>query len=148
MPKRSLETDVDSEWVGRSVMLKPAAAQGKRLPETIVAKIRRVTWHATNASVLLEYSANGTTKTYSDVFPSSEALAARYIQVQDEAAPVDKEQFMRQWSYQGPTRSAPRSGHALSEILPAFQLNTNIIVTPFCKTGQDRARRKQSKTPT
>ena len=42
MPKRSLDTDVDGEWVGRSVMLKPAAARGKRLPETMVAKICRV----------------------------------------------------------------------------------------------------------
>ena len=79
MPKRSLETDVDGEWIGRSVMLKPAAARGKRLPETMVAKICRVTRHATNAAVLLEYSANGTTKTYTDIFPAHEALSTRYI---------------------------------------------------------------------
>ena len=66
MPKQSLDTEVDGEWVGRSVMLKPA--RGKRLPETMVAKICRVTRHATNAAVLLEYSANGTTKTYTDIF--------------------------------------------------------------------------------
>ena len=29
MPERSLETNVDSEWVGRAVMLKPAAARGQ-----------------------------------------------------------------------------------------------------------------------
>ncbi len=130
MPKRSLETDVDGEWVGRSVMLKASAARGKRLPETMVAKICRVSRHATNASVLLEYSANGTTKTYSDVFPSSEALAARYIQVQEAAAPLNREQFMRQWCYQGPARSAPHVGRALREILPAFKLQTNINVPP------------------
>ena len=95
MPKRSLETDVDGEWVGRSVMLKPAAARGKRLPETMVAKICRVTRRATNASVLLEYSANGATKTYTDIFPSHEALSTRYIQVQEEAAPLEKGQFLR-----------------------------------------------------
>ena len=33
----------DGEWVGLCVMLKPAAARGKRLPETLVAKICRVT---------------------------------------------------------------------------------------------------------
>ena len=49
MPKRSLEDaqtpaeGLDGEWVGRSVMFKPAAARGKRLPETLVAKICRVT---------------------------------------------------------------------------------------------------------
>ena len=49
MPKRSLEDaqtpaeGLDGEWVGRSVMLKPAAARGKRLPETLVEKICRVT---------------------------------------------------------------------------------------------------------
>ena len=110
MPKRSLETDVDGVWVGRSVMLKPAAARGKRLPETMVAKICRVTRHATNASVLLAYSANGTTKTHTDIFPSHEALSTRYIQVQEAAASMDRGQFIRQWCYQGPTRSAPRSG--------------------------------------
>ena len=88
MPKRSLETDVDGEWVGRSVMLKPA--RGKRLPETMVAKICRVSRHATNASVLLEYSANGVSKTYTDIFLCYEAVSMRYIQVQDAAATMDK----------------------------------------------------------
>ena len=49
MPKRfreetdSLAEGLDGEWVGRCVMLKPAAARGKRLPETLVEKICRVT---------------------------------------------------------------------------------------------------------
>ena len=49
MPKRSLEDaqtpaeGLHGEWVGCSVMLKPAAARGKRLPETLVEKICRVT---------------------------------------------------------------------------------------------------------
>ena len=44
MPKRSREEAstlaerLDGEWVGRWVMLKPAAARGKRLPETLVAR--------------------------------------------------------------------------------------------------------------
>ena len=130
MPKRNLDTDVDGEWVGRSVMLKPAAARGKRLPETMVAKICRVSRHATNASVLLEYSANGVSKTYTDVFPSSEALSTRYIRVQEAAAPVNKEQFLRTWCFQSPAPTAPRSGRDLSEILPAFQLNRNTRCLP------------------
>ena len=141
MPKRSLETDVDGEWVGRSVMLKASAARGKRLPETMVAKICRVTRHATNAAVLLEYSANGATKTYTDIFPCCEALATRYIKVQEAAAPLEKEQFLRDWCYQGPARSAPRSGQALSEILPAFQLKTNINVAPTVGASAPDARR-------
>ena len=102
MPKRSLETDVDGEWVGRSVMLKPAAARGKRLPETTVAKICRVTRHATNAAVLLEYSANGVSKTYTDIFTCCEALSTRYIQVQETAKPLDRAQFLLQWCFPGP----------------------------------------------
>ena len=49
MPKRRLEEadslaeGLDGEWVGRCVMLKPAAARGKRLPETVVATICCVT---------------------------------------------------------------------------------------------------------
>ena len=39
----SLAEGLDGGWVGRCVMLKPAAARGKRLPETLVAKICRVT---------------------------------------------------------------------------------------------------------
>ena len=39
----SLAEGLDGEWVGRCVMLKPAAARGKRLPETLVEKICRVT---------------------------------------------------------------------------------------------------------
>ena len=40
MPKRSLEEasrpaeGLDNDWAGRSVMLRPAAARGKRLPDT------------------------------------------------------------------------------------------------------------------
>ena len=69
MPKWSLEeagslaAGLDGEWAGRSVMLRPAAARGKRLPETMVAKICRVSRHATHASVLLQHSANGVSKT-------------------------------------------------------------------------------------
>ena len=48
---------------------------------------------------------------------------------------------MRQWCYQGPARSAPRSGHALSEILPAFQLKTNINVAPTVGASAPDARR-------
>ena len=35
---------------------------------------------------------------------------------------------MRQWCFQGPLKSTPRSGEALSEILPALQLEANINV--------------------
>ena len=108
MPKRSLEDidsvaeRLDSEWVGRWVMLKPAVAQRKRLPENLVAKISHVSRSGMIASVLLEYSADGIPKTYTDNFHRWEALSTRYIQVPEAAAPLDKEQFMRQWCYQGP----------------------------------------------
>ena len=134
MPKRSLEEanspaeGRDGEWVGRAVMLKPAAAQGKRLPETVVATVRRISRHAVDTYVLLEYTANGVSKTCTDRFPRREALSTRYIQVQDASPPLDQAQFMRQWYSQGPPESAahwpPRSGEALSEVLPAFQLAT------------------------
>ncbi len=97
MLKRSLETDVNGEWVGHCVMLKPAAARGKRLPETMVTTICRISWHATCASVLLQYSANGVSKTYTDVFPCCDALSTRYIQVQEAAKPLDRAQFLFQW---------------------------------------------------
>ena len=44
MPKRARETEEaqDSTWIGRAVMLTPAAARGKRLPEAIVIKSLRV----------------------------------------------------------------------------------------------------------
>ena len=147
MPKRSLEEadstarGHDSQWACRSVMLKPAAARGKRLPETMVAKIRRVTRHAMNAAVLLEYSANGVSKTYTDVFPSSEALSTRYIRVQEAAAPVNKEQFLRTWCFQSPAPTAPRSGRDLSEILPAFQLDSNTSVPPAAGANVPDAQR-------
>ena len=134
MPKRSREEAstlaerLDGEWVGRWVMLKPAAARGKRLPETLVAKVCRVTRSGTTAAVVLQYSANGVTKTYTDSFPRGEAFSTRYLQVQEAAAPLDKEQFLRQWCFRGPTQSAPRSGEALGAILPEFQLETNITV--------------------
>ena len=134
MPKRSLEEAdslaerLDGEWVGRSVMLKPAAARGKRLPETFVAKICRVSRRGMTASVLLQYSANGVTKTHTDSFHRWETLSTRYIQVQEAAAPLDQVQFVRRWSFQGPAQNMPRAGRALSEILPAFQLEANIHV--------------------
>ena len=85
MPKRSWEDaqtpaeGCDGEWVGRSVMLKPAAARGKRLPETLVAKICRVTRSGMTASAILQYTANGVTKTYTDTFRRWEPLSTRYI---------------------------------------------------------------------
>ena len=100
MPKRfreetdSLAEGLDGEWVGRCVMLKPAAARGKRLPETLVAKICRVTRSGMVASVILQYTANGVTKTYTDTFHRWEALSTRYIQVQEAAAPMDRKQLM------------------------------------------------------
>ena len=132
MPKRSLDdtTGLESEWIGRSVMLRPAAARGKRLPETTVATVRRVSQHATSTAVLLEYAAHGETKTYTDSFPRLEPLSARYIQVQEAAPPLDRECFLRQWCFQGSADSPPRTGHALSEVLPAFQLVTNNAVPP------------------
>ena len=122
MPKRRLEEahssadGLDGEWVGRWVMLRPAAAQRKRLPENLVAKISQVSRSGMTASVLLEYSADGIPKTYTDNFHRWEALSTRYIQVPEAAAPLDKEQFMRQWCFQGPMKSAPRTGEALSAI--------------------------------
>ena len=77
--------------VGRCVMLKPAAARGKRLPETLVAKICRVTHSGMIASVILQYTANGVTKTYTDSFPRCEAFSTRYIQVQEADAPLDSD---------------------------------------------------------
>ena len=115
MPKQSLDTDVDSEWVGRSTMLKPAAAHGKRLPETTVATVRRVSQHATSTAVLLEYAAHGVTKTYTDSFPRLEPLSARHTQVQEAAPPLDRERFLHQWCCHGLHSSAespPRSGRA------------------------------------
>ena len=47
-----LTARADDESLALVIMLKPAAARGKRLPETMVAKICRVTRHATNAAVL------------------------------------------------------------------------------------------------
>ena len=90
MPKRGLDeaTGLESEWIGRCVMLRPAAARGKRLPETTVATVRRVSQHATSTAVVLEYSAHGVTKTYIDSFPRLEPLSARYTQVQEAAAPL------------------------------------------------------------
>ena len=134
MPKRSREAadilaeGLDSEWVDCCVMLKSAAAWGKRLPETLIAKICRVTRSGMIASVILQYTANGVTKTYADTFHRWEALSTRYIQVQEAAAPLDKEQFLRQWCFQGPAQNMPRLGEALSEVLPAFQLETNMTV--------------------
>ena len=136
MPKRSLEEAdslaerLDGEWVGRSVMLKPAAARGKRLPETFVAKICRVSRRGMTASVLLQYSANGVTKTHTDSFHRWETLSTRHIQVQEAAAPLDQVKFMRGWSFQGPAVNMPRAGRALSEILSAFKMKSNIGVQP------------------
>ena len=128
MPKRRLEEaqssadGLDGEWVGRWVMLRPASAvsQRKRLPENLIAKISHVSRSGMTASVFLEYSADGISKTYTDNFHRWEALSTRYIQVQEAAAPVDKEQFLRQWCFPGLAQNMPQSGHALSEILPAF----------------------------
>ena len=80
------------------------------------------------ASVLLEYSE--IPKTYTDNFHRWEALSTRYTQVQEAAAPLDKAQFMRQWCFEGPMKSPPRSGEALSAILPAFQLKANMNMAP------------------
>ena len=130
MPKRRLEEahssaeGLDGEWVGRWVMLKPAVAQRKRLPETLVAKISHVSRSGMTASVLLEYSADGVHKTYTDNFHRWEALSTRYTQVQEAAAPFEKAQFLFQWCFQGPMKSAPLSGESLSAILPAFQPET------------------------
>ena len=69
MPKRRLEEThssadgLDGEWVGAWVMLRPAAAQRKRLPENLVAKISHVYRSGMTASVLLEYSADGIPRT-------------------------------------------------------------------------------------
>ena len=107
MPKRSRADancpaeNLDGEWIGKCVMLKPAAARGKRLPETVVATIRRISRHAATTAVLLEYSANGVAKTYTDSFPRLEPLSARYTQVQEAAAPLDRERFLRQWCFNG-----------------------------------------------
>ena len=115
MPKRRLEeahssTDgLDGEWVGRWVMLRPAVSQRKRLPENLVAKISHVSRSGMTASVLLEYSADGIPKTYTDNLHRWEALSTRYIQVPEATAPLDKEQFMRQWCFQGPMKSVTRS---------------------------------------
>ena len=103
MPKRSLEEanspaeGRDGEWVGRAVMLKPAAARGKRLPDTVVATVRHISAHAVDTYVLLEYAANGVSTTCTDRFLRREALSTRYIQVQETAAPLDQALFMRQW---------------------------------------------------
>ena len=48
MPKRRLEEahssteGLDADWVGRWVMVKPAVAQRKRLPDILVEKISHV----------------------------------------------------------------------------------------------------------
>ena len=87
MPKRRLEEahssadGLDGEWVGRWVMLRPAVSQRKRMPENLVAKISHVSRSGMIASVLLEYSADGIPKTYTDNFHRWEALSTRYIQV-------------------------------------------------------------------
>ena len=117
MPKRRLEeahsstVGLDAEWV----MVKPAVAQRKRLPETLVAKISHVSRSGMTASVLLEYSADGVPKTYTDNFHRWEALSTRYTQVQEAAAPFDEAQFLFQWCFQGPMKSAPLSGEPLSD---------------------------------
>ena len=125
-------------------MLKPAAARGKRLPETMVAKIRRVSRSATTASARLEYTANnGVTKIYTDHFPLSEELCRRYTKVQEAVAPLDKERFMAKWCFAGqaecfsgtqeggrPDSSAPCAAHPLREILPSFQLKNNTTSAP------------------
>ena len=61
MPKRARETEEtqDAAWIGRAVMLTPAAARGKRLPEAIVMKILRVTQGVGASKVLVEYSSHG-----------------------------------------------------------------------------------------
>ena len=65
MPKRSREAadilaeGLDSEWVDCCVMLKPAAAQGKRLPEILAAKIIHVSRSDMTASVLLVHAGAG-----------------------------------------------------------------------------------------
>jgi hypothetical protein len=58
-----------------------------------------------------------------------------------EAAPLDKEQFLRQCCFQGPAQSAQRAGRALSEILPAFQLSINIDVPPAVGANAQDAQR-------
>ena len=52
MPKRAR----DEDWVGKTVMLTPHAASGKRLPEAAILKVVSVSVSAKSASFTLEYS--------------------------------------------------------------------------------------------
>ena len=87
MPKRARETDEkqDSEWIGCAVMLTPAAARGKRLPEAIVMKILRVTRGA-SSKVVVEYDLNGVKKQYTDIFLSDTPLSMLSIADERRAA--------------------------------------------------------------
>lgn len=102
MPKRARETEEtqDSEWIGRAVMLTPATARGKRLPEAIVMKILRVTRGVGASKVLVEYDLNGAKKQYTDTFLSGTPLSERYVAVAAQAVPMDCERFMAAWSFE------------------------------------------------
>lgn len=129
MPKRARDTDdtpQDSEWVGCSVMLTPTAARGKRLPEAIVMKILRVARRGSSSKVQLEYDHEGETKQYTDAFRSDTPLSERYLKVVSTTAPMDRETFLAEWSFQGAAPCLPLVGRALGEVLPPFQLQTNL----------------------
>ena len=129
MPKRAREADETapgSEWVGCCVMLTPAAARGKRLPEAVVMKILRVMGGTGCSRVLLEYDHRGEKKQYTDSFLWGAPLSERYIKVESTTVPMDRERFLAEWTFQGTAPNLPREGRALGEVLPSFQLQKNV----------------------
>ena len=122
MPKRAR----DEDWVGKTVMLTPHAASGKRLPESAVLKVVGVSMDAKTARFTLQYTLNGVTRTANDVFPAGADPAERYAVVEADSTLFDREKFVREWSFQGAAQAPTRDGLPLRDVLPAFQLQQNV----------------------
>ena len=135
MPKRAR----DEGWVGRTVMLKPHAASGKRLPEAAVLKVVGVSVDAKTARFTLQYTVNGVTRTTKDVFPAEADPAERFAVVEAESAPLNREKFVREWSFQGPAQAPTRHGLPLCDVLPAFQLQQNVEQPALADARDPRA---------
>ena len=135
MPKRAR----DEGWVGKTVMLKPHAASGKRLPEAAVLKVVGVSVDAKTARFTLQYTVNGVTRTTKDVFPAEADPAERFAVVEAESAPLNREKFVREWSFQGPAQAPTRHGLPLCDVLPAFQLQQNVEQPALADARDPRA---------
>ena len=135
MPKRAR----DEDWVGKTVMLTPHAASGKRLPESAVLKVVGVSMDAKTARFTLQYTLNGVTRTANDVFPAGADPAERYAVVEADSTPSTARSSCASGPSRGRRRLRPATGSPLRDVLPAFQLQENVGCPSLADARDPRA---------